>query len=210
MSLEDPDGRVVIATQSIAQSNITNTLSLSERAYISFNSNGELNTVLLNNCRSSSENITALKALANSSINYIFSVADKNLCDKKFFEKGSIGHEISNYFYGTTHLPSNKIDPSPDNNVYVVTASFLSEEMQVLNTAHEGYGHAYFFELKQSNESINPNHTYGIVGFEEVYDEEFNMIQPVLVYGNNNHALETQIKIVEKQAVENYRNGKNK
>ena len=208
ISFVDPDGRVVIASQSVAQSNISNTLSLSERAFISFNSTGELNIALLNNCKSSSENFTALKALANSSINYIFSVADKNLCEREFFEKGSPGHKASDYFYGSTHIPSNESDPSPDNNVYVVTASFLSEEMQVRNTAHEGYGHAYFFELKQSDKSINPNHTYEAVGFEDVYDEEFNITYPVPIFGKSNHALENQITIVENQAVENYRNGK--
>ena len=209
ISYIDPDGRIVIAVQRKSQSNLLNTLNLSERAFVSFNLKGELNTELLNSCNSLSENFTALKALANSSIIYSFSVSNKNISGKEFYDKGTPGHLPTDYSYGITHLPLNESEPSPNENVYIITASFLSEEMQALNTAHEGYGHAYFYELKQSDKSLNPNHTYGIVGHEEIYDQELNSTYPIPIFGKTNHALERQIKIVEEQAVKNYRNGKN-
>ena len=45
----------------------------------------------------------------------------------------------NNYLYGITNLPNAENDPSPDENVYIFTASFLDERTQARNTAHEGY-----------------------------------------------------------------------
>ena len=92
---------------------------------------------------------------------------------------------------------------SPNNNVYIFTASFLSPKIQARNTAHEGYGHAYFYELSKTNPSIYPNHTRGVVEYVTQEDPEWGFIG-FGVFGLNNFELEKQIKTVEKQAIMNY------
>lgn len=89
---------------------------------------------------------------------------------------------------------------------YIYTASFLDEKTQTRNTAHEGYGHAYFYELSRSNPSINPNHTRGIVSTVTEYDTELqeNVVYPI--FGLTNTTLENQIRTVENQAIYNYEN----
>ena len=66
------------------------------------------------------------------------------------------------------------------------------------------YGHAYFYELKQKNPSIEPSHTFGVVGYVKEFDPYFNQVVSYLVFGKNNTELEEQINIVEQQAIDNY------
>ncbi len=87
-------------------------------------------------------------------------------------------------------------------------ASFLSEELQVRNTAHEGYGHAYFYELSKNNPSVNPFHTKGVVTSILEYDPDLGISYYVPVFGNNNTLLEKRISMVENQAINNYENWK--
>lgn len=66
------------------------------------------------------------------------------------------------------------------------------------------YGHAYFYELKQKNPSIEPGHTFGVVGYVKEFDSYFNQVVSYPVFGKNNTELEEQINIVEQQAIDNY------
>lgn len=200
----DPDGKEVVAADILARRNIMNTLSKDEEQYIRFDDHGRLDVTLLNQYDGRSENFTALHALANSETNYIFAVANQDINGSKFFEKGSNPENPNNFSYGVTNMPGMENDPSPNDNVYIFTASFLDEKTQARNTAHEGYGHAYFFELSKDDPSINPNHTKGIVGTGSEYDSELKMDVPYLIFGQTNTILENQIKTVEKQAIKNY------
>ena len=65
------------------------------------------------------------------------------------------------------------------------------------------YGHAYFYELKQKNPSIEPSHTFGVVGYVKEFDPYFNQVVSYPVFGKNNTELEEQINIVEQQAIDN-------
>ena len=66
------------------------------------------------------------------------------------------------------------------------------------------YGYAYFYELKQKNPSIEPSHTFGVVGYVKEFDSYFNQVVSYPVFGKNNTELEEQINIVEQQAIDNY------
>ena len=200
----DKDGFVAIAYDENAKRNILNTLTKEERAFVNFEKNGMIDVSLINRYEGSSENFEALKALANSSINYKFMVADKDINGKAFFDKGFDNDNPQNYSYGVTNLPGAANDSSPDNDVYIFTASFLDAKAQAKNTAHEGYGHAYFYELKQKNPSIEPSHTFGVVGYVKEFDPYFNQVVSYPVFGKNNTELEEQINIVEQQAIDNY------
>ena len=204
VNLIDPDGREVVAVDILARRNIINTLSKAEAQYVRFDDNGRLDVSLLNQYSGSSENFIALHAFANSETSYIFAVASQDINGSEFFEKGSNAENPNNFSYGVTNMPGMEHDPSPNNNVYIFTASFLDEKTQARNTAHEGYGHAYFFELSKNNPSINPNHTKGVVKTGVEYDPDLKIDIPYFIFGQTNTALEDQIKIVEKQAIKNY------
>lgn len=199
----DPDGRKVFGIDAYARKNIQYTLTASEAQYVSFESDGSLDVTKLMQCESSSRNFTALLTLAKSETNYIFMVSDKDINGTAFYEKGTNKKNPSNYSYGVTNMPGAENDPSPNNNVYIYTYSSLDEKRQVRNTAHEGYGHAYFYELSKRDPSINPNHTKGLVGYETVQDPDYGPIF-VGIYGNNNNKLEEQIKKAEQEAIWNY------
>ena len=200
----DPDGRIVIASDKNAKRNIINTLSDAEAKYVQFDKNGVLNHRLLSKYEGSSDIFSALKTLSESSTNYLFNVSDKDINGKVFFEKGTNRDYPNNYLYGITNLPNAENDPSPDENVYIFTASFLDERTQARNTAHEGYGHAYFYELSKKDPSINPNHTRGKIGIQKEYDSELKMEIEFPVFGKTNTRLERQISTVEQQALKNY------
>ena len=200
----DLDGRIVIASDENAKRNIINTLSDAEAKYVQFDKNGVLNHRLLSKYEGSSDNFSALKTLSESSTNYLFNVSDKDINGKAFFEKGTNCDYPNNYLYGITNLPNAENDLSPDENVYIFTASFLDERTQARNTAHEGYGHAYFYELSKKDPSINPNHTRGKIGIQKEYDSELKMEIEFPVFGKTNTRLERQISTVEQQALKNY------
>ena len=200
----DPDGKIVIASDENAKRNIINTLSDAEAKYVQFDKNGVLNYRLLSKYEGSSDNFSALKTLSESSTNYLFNVSDKDINGKAFFEKGTNRDYPNNYLYGITNLPNAENDPSPDENVYIFTASFLDERTQAKNTAHEGYGHAYFYELSKKDPSINPNHTRGKIGIQKEYDSELKMEIEFPVFGKTNTRLERQISTVKQQALKNY------
>ena len=202
--LIDPDGRIVTVADDNAKRNIINSLSFEEAQYVRFNESGVLDVSLLNQYKGTSENYIALNSLANSQTNYVYAVTDKDLEGNSFFEKGSDLENPDNFYYGSTYFPGAVNNPSPDENVYIFTASFLNARTQTRNTAHEGYAHGYFYELSKTDKSINPYHTKGIVGSRIEYDPYLKQDVPVFIFGNTNTKLEEQILKVEQQALKNY------
>ena len=100
----DPDGRIAIAVKSNAQNRLLSTLSCLERKYVSFDNNGKINEELLNQCQSTSHNMTALKALANSKeVTYNFLVQGKS----------SNGGNDMKTAGGVTEMYGAQRDPSP-------------------------------------------------------------------------------------------------
>ena len=153
--------------------------------------------------KGTSTNMNALRVLAESNTDYIFRVSNEDINGMKFFEKGSDSNNPSNYKYGVTNMPNAENDASPDNNVYVYTADFLSELDQAKNVGHEAYGHAYFYELSLSDPTINPSHLKEKVGETIEIDPEFGIIK-IPIFGNSNHKLEDQIDSVVNEVLKNY------
>lgn len=54
------------------------------------------------------------------------------------------------------------------------------------------------------NGTIEPSHTFGVVGYVKEFDSYFNEVVSCPVFGKNNTELEEQINIVEQQAIDNY------
>lgn len=203
----DPNGDHVYVMDHQSANNIVYSLSEDEAKYVKFNRRGRLNTRRLNRCKSSSENMTALKALANSKVTYKFSVSNTDGEDV-FFERGEESENSESFYYGVTKMPGMKNNPSKDNDVYIITAIFLDQERMVANVAHEGYGHAYFYERSLSDPSVNPNHRRSISDMELVFVEELNDYYPSAVFSDDNVELEQWIQTVVNQALENYNNWK--
>lgn len=83
------------------------------------------------------------------------------------------------------------------------TASFLNEEKQVTNTAHELYGHAYFYELSKTSD-VNPNHTLGVVGTGTTFVEGYGNLE-YNIYGETNLKLMEQINNATYEANRNFK-----
>ena len=66
----NPDGRISVAASALARNRLLGTLSCGERKYVSFDKNGNINAHRLNRSKSTSHNMTALKALTNSKVTY--------------------------------------------------------------------------------------------------------------------------------------------
>ena len=143
--------------------------------------------------------MTALKTLANSDVKYNFVVATADGEGNNFYDKGN-----GNFYYGITMMPNSEGAPSaPDGNVWVYTASFLSEEKQAENTAHEGYAHALFYEKSRTDNSYDPFHRHVTQG-SVVWNEELNMNEFVSTRIDSNTRLDQQIKKVVTQTRTNY------
>ena len=54
------------------------------------------------------------------------------------------------------------------------------------------------------NGTIEPSHTFGVVGYVKEFDSYFNQVVSYPVFGKNNTELEEQINIVEQQSIDNY------
>ena len=191
----DPTGMFVIA-DATSQQNIRYTLSEEEANFVSFNEQGMIDIDLLNKSASISENFTALKALANSEINYMFRSQISDSSGKEFYDKS----ETLNY-RGITEMPGATKNPSPDENVHIIVGSILSEKQQVLTTAHEAYGHGYFYEL--TRDVLKSSHTF-IQKTKVEWDYEFNVPSYTSIKIPTNIKLEKQIKLVVQQALRNY------
>lgn len=163
----DPDGRIVMATLSDAQMAILNTVPCETWNYVKFDKDGYLNTELLNQCLSDSQNFSDLVALANSKIVISVEVTDVtfykdkqgNFATLKFspvypdeFEDpvdittsyvpttGEIGHGGKTVF-PTTGENYNSVN----SHLYVFLNPAFSEEGRAQMFSHEGFGHALFY-----------------------------------------------------------------
>ena len=197
VNLIDEEGRRIIIPGRYAQTVIKYTVPNSDYAFLSFNGDGVLDNTLLQESTSSSNVMSALKMLSNSEVDYIYNIYEDAFGDKFYDDKKG------NFYYGVTLMPSASNNPSPDSNVYVFTASFLSEEKKVANAAHELYGHAYFYELKKQGRNVNPNHTRAIIGYGTEKDSLLGELQ-YPIYGNTNQLLEETIEKMVKESLENY------
>ena len=199
VKLIDPDGRKVRASDKQAMTNIIYTLSKAEAKYVKFDKDGNLNVKKLNRCKSNSTNFIALKTLAQSQTEYIFSTETHHKDENNDIDLSN-PYSITR---GVTLMPGNIEDPSPNDKVYVITSSNLTEEDQVANTAHEGYGHAYLYELKQQGQNVDPNHHYERTCVP-VYNEELDCITPTIIRTECNTTLQKQIDSSVQEAKQNY------
>ena len=198
--LVDPDGREVVTHDEASQTNIINTLTKEEAKYVRFNKDGTLDKKRLNKCKSTSENFTALKELANSERKYNFKVTDKDSDGEEF---GPItGNNVKGSYDGVCEYPGALRDPSPDNDVWILVGDHLSEGDAAETTAHEAYGHGYFYELKMQGNNVTIEHTSSF----DTYTTENGETGFKLV--KTNLKLENQIKKVTNQARENYQSRK--
>ena len=110
---------------------------------------------------------------------------------------------------GVTMIPNAPEDPSPDNDVYIYVCRNMPEEHQVRTTAHEGYGHAYFYELQQQGFDVYPFHKtqdrilYIILNVDKSIDFPLEEVKESY---EANVKLLIQIRTVMKQAMQNYKN----
>ena len=203
-NLVDPSGKYVVALGNEAILAIMSILSDEELAFISFDDNGLLDNSLLQKYLGNSILMNTLSALSgDKTTGYYLSISD-SANGVSFFDTHTDTNNPNNYYYGVTQMPGSKINPSPDSNVHVISASFLDPRRRAKNVAHELLGHAYFYYLRKSDPSINPNHTFVKTGEEEYYDEEFGMFLTRSIYTKNNKRLEDYIEQVEAAALKNF------
>ena len=156
-------------------------------------------------CKSSSTNVTALKALAESKTVYEFST-ENGYTDITGYHDFTHRNEIIS---GITLIPGNSSDPSPDDKVHIVTNQTISEKAQVNNVAHEGYGHAYLYERQQQGEDVSPNHKYENILIGTRWNEEFQKEIPVFGRKDVNETLILQIEKAVKESSNNFELWKN-
>ncbi len=117
--------------------------------------------------------------------NQIKAISDKAgslLYDGSFDFKDGANADVE-YFYDTNGALIKDLNKGISNIEYDVLGNL--------------YGHAYFYELKQKNPSIEPSHTFGVVGYVKEFDSYFNEVVSCPVFGKNNTDLEEKITIVE-------------
>ena len=190
----DMKGDTISALGCEAQRIILYSLSTEDAKYVEFYSNGMIDTNLLNKYKGQSNNINALKTLANSDINYFYTISDQTHDGRYFSEESK--------FRGITEMPGAENGCSPDNSVWIITSSKANTELQVRNFAHEAYGHAYMYEI--TRDVIAASHTYES-GIMQDWFPEYNAFFPVSVRIPSNTRLENQIHRVTEEAVNNYK-----
>ena len=154
----DPTGMEVEADE-LSQNNIKYTLTNQEAKYVRFDKNGVLDKDRLNKSKSTSENMTALKALANSEITYSFQVVDEDHTGAAFYDNADKG---GNFYRGVTEMPDAESNPSPDNKVYVLVGKCLNKNQQVKTTAHEGFGHAQDATTRNTTKDEDSTAIFGL------------------------------------------------
>lgn len=70
----------------------------------------------------------------------------------------------------------------------------------MLNTAHEDYGHAYFYELQRKGKDVSPNHKYISVPGGQEWVDYLGTYIVVNCWVDSNTALDEQIKKAVKGA----------
>ena len=187
----DPDGRIVIAVDEVAQNRILGTLSYTERGYVNFNKNGQLNINRLDLCTSTSHNMNALKALTKSEVTYNFLVQDKS----------SNGQTDMKRAGGVTEMYGAESNPSPAPMlVTIISGDHLVGEDAVRNMAHEAFGHAYMYEIK-NKDAYEASHHYKIDLNKSYIDNDGNFN---LVTIDTNTELQEYINKATTEALENY------
>lgn len=195
----DPDGKVVVVPDVFSRQIILSTLTEEESKFIQFDIYGKIDVSIAEKCKSTSENYLGILTLIKSSTTYLYSVSSNAFGDR-FYDAG----DGENFYYGVTLMPNVTNDPSPDNNVYIFTADFLSAERKVINAAHELYGHAYFYELRQQGYDVNPNHVRENIKIGQEWDDYFETNMDIFAFRDVNQQLIERINIVTKQALYNY------
>lgn len=188
----DPDGRDVVAINKTAQNRILGTLSHTEKMYVAFNENGKLNINQLNQCTSTSHNITALKALSQSEVTYKFLVQGTSSDGKTDMRKAGGVTEM----YGAENNPSS--DPMI---VTIISGDHLEGEAAVRNMAHEAYGHAYMYELK-NKDAHDASHHYEVDPNQSYIDDNGEYM---LIYIDTNTELQKHINEAITEASKNYK-----
>jgi len=204
----DPDGTTVKPADDKALTAIKNTLSEKEAKYVKLDRNGNIKEKRLERgakkLGGGSDNFKALKELAKSDRIYNVSVAReyKTKDENGNVTTADIGEMTRNEdgklngTFGITLTPDNPNgeDLSPNKDIWVIINSTAPERDQAETTAHEGYGHAYFYELNKQGQDVNPYHTYES-GIQEVNGE----IE--ITFRDTNDKLKTQINKVQKLAL---------
>lgn len=207
----DPDGRKVKPTDDKALTAIKNSLSEKEAKYVKLDKSGNINQRKLERgsrkLDGGSDNFKALKEISRADRMYNVSVAseyktkdaDGNVIPKQMGEASRGEDGKINGMFGVTLTPDNpdKVDLSPDQDVWIILNPGISERDQAETAAHEGFGHAYFYELNKQGQNVDPYHTYE----NEVVEAngEFTiLLKP------SNKALEEQIDKVQKLALTHY------
>ena len=189
----DPNGKIVKAQSREARKVIRNALRKEDRRYLSFDRNGFIkNSSLLKNNRSNSVNYQSLLQLSQSDILYVVSIQENYFSDNKITELGGKGKNSG--VYGVTLLPGSIIDPSPDDNVYIISSSNLDLKDQVLNYLHEANGHAILYDLMKHGGKVNPNHKYESTIVGEEWDDELSTYIVVNGRKDTNQELVRRIK----------------
>jgi hypothetical protein len=205
----DPDGRApqtVKPGSAAALRAIKNTLSSADAAYVKLDANGNINRDILNlRTMSSSGNFAALQELVNSETTYHINIASSYESADVEGAQPLVGDD-QNGTKGVTLFPGAENDRSPDNDVHVFTSDKLSPERQAENLSHEAYGHAYFYELKQQGQDVNPNHQYEATMIEVNPNADNVFDRYALGRKDVNTPLVNQIKAREKEAVQNFNN----
>ena len=96
-------------------------------------------------------------------------------------------------------MPNSFTHPSPDRSVWILTSSFANKELQIKNTAHEGFGHGYVYELTRNPQSAS--HQYKNVSKGDPND----MNTWYFIKVPTNHRLEQQIDRVVIEAINNFK-----
>lgn len=145
---------------------------------------------------------TALKELANSERKYNFKVTDKDHDGNEFGP--IIGANVSGSYDGVCEYPDAPRNSSPDNDVWILIGNHLSGEEAAKTTAHEAYGHGFFYELKMQGFDVTVGHRYST---EVGTTEDGGMF---IKFVKTNLYLEDHIKKVENEAGKNYQSRQKK
>lgn len=84
----------------------------------------------------------------------------------------------------------------------------MPEINQTSTTAHELYGHGFFYELRKQGVDVNPFHHKENIEQSYFFNEELNLYEFILTRNERNEKLDKQIKSVSTQAIKNYLNRK--
>ena len=185
INLIDPTGMKVKAIGKREQQMIKNTIHSEDCNYVDFDSYGFLNLSLMQSHKSNSWNYCALKNLAKSNDLFIVKLVsshdfknDEN--EIQTLELGSITYEDEFYipeeleplnpttgetgFFGKTLFPGQGISNqnSPNEYIYILVNSQLSNLGAAQAFSHEGYGHAYLYVLTGNRKASSHDFIMGL------------------------------------------------